>query len=315
MSSPAIAHCRGAISRTGLAEYRGASVNGLYESRPRALDRTEQQRAQRLLAGCFPTISPALGAGLPIEGPDWMFKYEVKLNDEDLAEINQMLPWFAGTELADGRLLGSLTARPGKRELVQPIPDKRIRQLNETENLAGKTVLEIGCFEGIHTLGLCSFGADVTAVDLRPLNVIKTAARLACYGYSAAVFPLDVEDPGVELPQFDIVFHCGVLYHLENPVTHLDRLLPRCRAIYLDTHVAAETDEDAVLEVGERVFRGHHHYEAGWADPFSGRGSGAFWLRTSDLVALLDKAGFDTDIWSERDERNGRRVGLFARAR
>jgi tRNA (mo5U34)-methyltransferase len=244
-----------------------------------------------------------------------MFKYDVKLNDEDLAEINRMLPWYAGTELGDGRVLGSLTARPGKRESIQAIPDKRITKLNGTLGLSGKTVLEIGCFEGIHTLGLCSYGAKVTAVDIRPLNVIKTAARLACYGYSASVFPIDVEDQTVELPDFDIVFHCGVLYHLEDPVTHLARLLPRCRAIYLDTHVAAEADDDATLEAAGRVYHGHQHHEAGWADPFSGRGGGAFWMRTSDLIGFLNESGFEVDIWSERDERNGRRIGVLAQTR
>ena len=243
-----------------------------------------------------------------------MFKYEVTLKDDDLEEINRILPWHAGSQLDDGRIVGSITARPGKREQLGDVPDKRITQLHEALNLEGKRVLEIGCFEGIHTLGLCSYGADVTAVDLRPLNVIKTAARLACYGYSASVFPLDVEDPSAELPEFDIVFHCGVLYHLEDPVTHLARLLPRCRAIYLDTHVAGDTDEDAKLEAGGRVFLGHHHYEAGWNDPFSGRGRGAFWLRTADLIDLLKEAGFESEIWSERDERNGRRIGLLAQA-
>lgn len=244
-----------------------------------------------------------------------MLKYDVSLNDDDLDQINRMLPWFAGTQLPDGRILGSLEARPGKRELVQSIPDKRITRLDHTLGLSGKKVLEIGCFEGIHTIGLCSFGADVMAVDLRPLNVIKTMARLASYGYSAAVFPIDVEDPKVELPEFDLVFHCGVLYHLEDPVSHLTRLLSRCRAIYLDTHVAGEDQNDAVLEAGGRTFSGHHHHEAGWADPFSGRGAGAFWLKTSDLVTLLDEGGFDVEMWSERDERNGRRVGLLGRAR
>lgn len=244
-----------------------------------------------------------------------MLKYDVTLKDEDLDQINGMLPWFAGSALPDGRIIGSPGARPGKRELVQGIPDKRIQRLNETLGLARKKILEIGCFEGIHTIGLCSFGAEVMAVDLRPLNVIKTMARLAAYGYSAAVFPIDVEDPKLELPDFDLIFHCGVLYHLEDPVSHLDRLLPRCRAIYLDTHVAQEDQDDSILEARGRTFSGHHHYEAGWADPFSGRGSGAFWLKTSDLVGLIHEAGFDVDIWSERDERNGKRVGLLARAR
>lgn len=118
-----------------------------------------------------------------------MFRYDVKLKDEDLAEFNRLLPWHAGTQLADGRIMGSLEARPGKREAIQPIPDKRITRLDDILNLDGKQVLEIGCFEGIHTIGLCSYGAKVTAVDLRPINVIKTAVRLAAYGYSATVLP------------------------------------------------------------------------------------------------------------------------------
>jgi tRNA (mo5U34)-methyltransferase len=241
-----------------------------------------------------------------------MFQYNVKLKDEDLAELNRLLPWHAGTQLEDGRILGSLEARRGKREEVQRIPDKRITRLNQALDLRDKTVLEIGCFEGIHTIGLCSYGAKVTAVDLRPLNVIKTAVRLAAYGYAASVLPLDVEDETVEIPDFDVVFHCGVLYHLEDPVDHLKRLLPHAGTIYLDTHVAEEDQEDATLESGGQTFVGHKHYEAGWNDPFSGRGTGAFWLKTSDLKRLLDEAGFKTEVWSERQERNGFRIGLLA---
>jgi hypothetical protein len=242
----------------------------------------------------------------------WMLRYDVKLKDEDLEQLNRLLPWYAGTELPDGRLIGSLDARPGKRDRVQPIPDKRITQLHETVDLAGKTVLEVGCFEGIHTIGLCSYGAIVTAVDVRAVNVVKTSARLAAYGVSATVLPIDVEDDSIEFPQFDVVFHCGVLYHLEDPVRHLDRLLPRCNAIYLDTHVADEARADSTLESGGRTFRGFYYREGGWADPYSGRGEGAFWLKTADLRQLLEDAGFRTELWSERAERNGPRIGLFA---
>lgn len=244
-----------------------------------------------------------------------MQRYEVKLSDADLDEFNQMLPWHAGTRLPDGRIIGSLTARATKRESVEPVPDKRITRLHQTLNLTGKRVLEIGCFEGIHTLGLCEYGANVTAVDLRPINVIKTSARLAAYGVSANVFPLDVEEESVVLPQFDIVFHCGVLYHLEEPVRHLKRLLPHCNAIYLDTHIAREDEEAATLTSGGKTYYGHHHDEGGWKDPFSGRGHSAFWLKLSDLSGLLQVEGFDVDVWGVREERNGPRVGLLARRR
>lgn len=241
-----------------------------------------------------------------------MHRYDVKLSDADLDEFNRLLPWYAGTRLPDGRVVGSLTARANKREAVEPVPDKRITRLHAELDLAGRKVLEVGCFEGIHTLGLCGYGADVTAVDLRPINVIKTCTRLAAYGASAHVFTIDVEDESVELPAFDVVFHCGVLYHLEEPVRHLQRLLPRCNAIYLDTHIAREDENEATLTSGGTTYHGHHHEEGGWKDPFSGRGKGAFWLKLSDLRGLLENAGFSVDVWGVRDERNGPRVGLLA---
>jgi tRNA (mo5U34)-methyltransferase len=238
--------------------------------------------------------------------------YSIKLTDEDLEEFNSMLPWYAGTKLPDGRIIGSLNARPGKRDAPQPIPDKRITRLHEAIDLRGKRVLEVGCFEGIHTIGLCGYGAIVTAVDVRPVNVVKTAVRLAAYGVSATVLPFDVEDEALDFPDFDVVFHCGVLYHLEEPVRHLERLLAHCQSMYLDTHVADELRSGSTLESGGRIFRGHYYREGGWADPFSGRGEGAFWLMKADLLGLFERAGFRTELWSERMERNGPRIGLFA---
>ena len=234
-----------------------------------------------------------------------------RISDADLAYINKALPWYAATALPDGRIVGSLTARPGKREVVEPIPDPRITHLDQAIGLEGKDVLEVGCFEGIHTLGLWCYGANVTAVDLRFENVLKSLARLAVYGASARVVRMDVEDAGVDLARFDVAFHCGVLYHLEDPVQHLKRLLPCCDAIYLDTHIAREDETAATLHSGGRAWSGRRYVEGGLADPFSGRGASAFWLRLSDLQAILTQEGFACDLWQVREERNGPRVGLL----
>lgn len=234
------------------------------------------------------------------------------LSDQALADINQALPWFAGTALPDGRVVGNIGTREHKRDTLQAVPDKRIVQLHRRVDLAGKTVLEVGCFEGIHTLGLLQMGADVVAIDVRPLNVIKTLARLAAHGCATRVHVVDLEDPAVVLGAFDVVFHCGVLYHLEDPVTHLLKAMQACRVMYLDTHVAEQGRDDDMLLVSGRRFRGYRHGEGGWQDPFSGRGSSAFWLRQDDLLTLLDEGGFDCELWSERAERNGARVGLLA---
>ena len=242
-----------------------------------------------------------------------MSRMNAPMSDLSLQELNDTLPWHAGTLLPDGRLVGRLDARADKRTDVQPIPDKRIRRLDEALPLAGKSVLEIGCFEGIHTLGLRHFDANVTAVDIRPSNVLKTLARLSAHGESAGVFILDVEDANVDLGHFDVVFHCGVLYHLEDPVSHLRAILPACDAIYLDTHVAEPGRDQDTLVVGDQSYQGYRHHEGGWQDPFSGRAASAFWLTLDDLQGLIKAQGFECQTWSERAERNGARVGLFAR--
>jgi SAM-dependent methyltransferase len=245
-----------------------------------------------------------------------MSRFPIPPNDRALAEFNALLPWFAATALQDGRQIGTTKARESKRNELEPIPDKRIARLAREYPDPGNSVLELGCFEGIHTLGLREFYDDVTAVDVRPVNVLKTLARLAVHGVSAKVHVLDVEDPMGQLPRFDLIFHCGVLYHLADPVTHLRRLLAHCgKAVYLDTHIADATLVDGALDVGDSRFEGHRFKEGGWADPYSGRGDSAFWLKLQDLRAVIESEGFETELWSQRAERNGPRVGLLARRR
>lgn len=237
------------------------------------------------------------------------------LSERALQDLNDALPWFAGTALPDGRIVGRLDARAHKRDTVQPVPDKRIVRLHEALDLSDKTVLEVGCFEGIHTLGLVEFCPRVTAIDVRPLNVVKTLARLSAHGRSAAVYTVDIEQPGAWSGPFDVIFHCGVLYHLEDPVTHLRAALTACDAIYLDTHIASPGRDSDEASFGGRTFRGYRHTEGGWSDPFSGRGSSAFWLRRDDIERLFAEAGFSFEPWSEREERNGARIGVLGRRR
>jgi SAM-dependent methyltransferase len=240
-----------------------------------------------------------------------MRKFPVQLDDRALQEFNDMLPWFAGMALPDGRVLGKVGTRENKRDVLETVPDKRIVRLNAEVGLAGKSVLELGCFEGLHTLGLRMFSSDVTAVDIRAVNVLKTLARLSAFGTSANVFQFDVETIDANFPDYDVIFHCGVLYHLEDPVAHLLRLLPHCRAMYLDTHVAPPGANDTLVSTGE-TYQGHRFVEGGWADPFSGRAPEAFWLLQSDIITLFERHGFATTVWSERAERNGPRIGLLA---
>jgi hypothetical protein len=237
------------------------------------------------------------------------------LSDAELAALNGLLPWRAFTVDRHGRRFGGV-AWKGKRDQAQPIPDRRIVLMNERFGLHGRSVLEVGCFEGIHTIGLCGFGALVTAVDGRIENVVKTIVRTSLYGCTPRVFKHDVEQVPVaaDLLRADLMHHVGVLYHLSDPVRHLldiGRYIGL--GVMLDTHFAADAEAQSSYEV-DGVSYGYKPYrELGHADAFSGLYPESKWLRLDTITALLKQTGFRrVDLVETRQERNGPRALLFA---
>jgi 2-polyprenyl-3-methyl-5-hydroxy-6-metoxy-1,4-benzoquinol methylase len=237
------------------------------------------------------------------------------LTDGELRELNGLLRWHCFTADSHGRRFGRRSA-PGKRETPQAVPDPRIVQMDERFGLAGKSVLEVGCFEGVHTTGLVRRGATVTAIDSRMENVVKTIVRTALFGCQATVFKCDVEieSERARLPSVDLLHHVGVLYHLADPVTHLERLGALVReGIMLDTHYAEPHEAVLHYEVGGRSIAYRHYREGGRREVFSGMYDHAKWLTLDTLSDLLRRIGFSTvEIVEKRAERNGPRVMLFA---
>lgn len=237
------------------------------------------------------------------------------LEDAELTELNAALPWNCFTVDGRGRRFGA-AARTGKRDEPQAVPDPRIAALHQRFNLEDASVLEIGCFEGVHTAGLCGFAREVTAVDGRVENVVKTIVRTAMMGYHPAVFLCDVEDErqAARLPDVDVVHHVGVLYHLKDPVAHLAAVARRTRRVMmLDTHFAHPGDANASLTSGGRTYRCRRYREFGHADVFSGMYEHSMWMMLDDLTAILAAAGLTkSEIVERRDERNGPRVLLYA---
>jgi tRNA (mo5U34)-methyltransferase len=237
-----------------------------------------------------------------------------RLPDADLERLNELLPWRCFTVDSQGRAFGAAAWR-GKRVTPEPIPDRRIVLFDERFGLSDKHVLEIGCFEGVHTIALSRRAQAVTAVDARVENVVKTVVRCAFFDERPRALTFDVEsDTDWELLRADLCHHVGVLYHLQDPVTHLRRLGELIgTGLMLDTHFAS--DEQATEEYvvdGER-FRFRPFREHGRRDAFSGMSPTSRWLLLDDLTRVLGEAGFGTvEVVETRDERYGSRVLLFA---
>jgi tRNA (mo5U34)-methyltransferase len=237
------------------------------------------------------------------------------LTDADLHELNRLLKWNCFTVDARGRRVGD-RARAGKREEPQDIPDYRTLLLERTFALADKRVLEIGCFEGVHTIGLCDRALQVTAVDSRLENVAKTILRCYLYGHSPDIRRCNVELEAelAALPDVDVVHHVGVLYHLVDPVAHLERLTVKARlGLLLDTHIATPQQATDSLVSGGHTYRCQRFVEGGVAEVFSGMYAHASWLTLETLMALLKRLGFvRSELIEERAERNGPRVLILA---
>jgi tRNA (mo5U34)-methyltransferase len=238
-----------------------------------------------------------------------------KLSDSDLRRLNRILPWKCFTADSKGRRFGD-AAWANKRCSPQTIPDPRIVVLDQMFDLREKSVLEIGCFEGVHTLGLLQFCGRVVAIDSRIENVVKTIVRTNLFGFKPDVALADIEDP-IELesiPLVDVIHHVGVLYHLKDPAGHLTSLGSKARfGLLLDTHYATPEMANLTYKSKNESFSYFEYAEGGRDEVFSGMYDHAKWLLLDDIKALLIRAGF-TDIRVTCDEmqRNGPRATLYA---
>ena len=238
------------------------------------------------------------------------------LSDGDLAELNAILDWKSFVADRHGRRFGNV-AWSGKRTEPQVIPDPRIVLLNDHLDLSDKHVLEIGCFEGNHTVGLCRLARAVTAVDGRIANVVKTVVRCAMFAQHPTVFKCDVEARPLDVAalEADVVHHVGVLYHLRDPVSHLRDVGQLARVgLMLDTHYALDSEATESYVVGGAEYRYRRYLEFGPDDPFSGMHEHSKWLRLDDILGALAAVGLsDIGVLRTRSERNGARMLAIAR--
>lgn len=242
-------------------------------------------------------------------------RYVDNLSNDDLARLNKLLDWNCFTADGAGRRFGN-AAWEGKRCEPQLIPDKRILLMNERFDLSDKHALEVGCFEGIHTIGLAKFARRVTAIDARIENVVKTIVRCALFGQHPTVFQCDIEGESVntDLLSADVMYHVGVLYHLKDPVSHLLNIGKYIRdGVMLDTHFALADGACEAYEVDGRSYQYKRYSEFGHADPFSGVYDHSKWLLLDDIIGALKASGFaKVDVLEIRHERNGERALLMA---
>jgi SAM-dependent methyltransferase len=237
----------------------------------------------------------------------------ISLSDQQYRDFQSLLDWKTGIRLPDGRVLGV----PRKGTFIVERQDHRVALLAERFQTAEKSVLELGCLEGSHTVQLARVCREVTAVDVRPKNIVCTLTQLFVHGIRNVEVKLaDAEQFDESLGRFDVIFHVGVLYHLVDPVAHLFRIARMADDLLLDTHVCLDDTrfKPADLCQDGRTYRAYWYKEHGWRDVFSGIAPRSRWLHRDALLESLRDAGYqEIEVIETRLERNGPRVCVLAR--
>ncbi|MCI0339422.1 MAG: DUF1698 domain-containing protein [Acidobacteria bacterium] len=105
------------------------------------------------------------------------------------------------------------------------------------QDLSGRRLLDIGCWDGFYSFEAEKHGAEVVAVDCwRPENFFKAREALRS---KVEFHDLNVyEVTRARLGSFDIVFFLGVLYHLRHPLLALEQVCEVTRDFaVIESHV------------------------------------------------------------------------------
>jgi tRNA (mo5U34)-methyltransferase len=168
---------------------------------------------------------------------------------EILRRIEELAPWYHNIDLGNGLFTKDLH---GTRDIfpVQDIPGPLWHLIErDLPDVVNQRVLDIGCNAGYMSFAVKRLGAGyVLGIDT---NQGASTPFIEQAEFCRDVLALDVEfrdqslfDYEPDLP-FDLVLFCGVLYHLEDWATALDKVVsftaPGSSLIVLETAIEPVT--------------------------------------------------------------------------
>ncbi|MFZ5523880.1 MAG: class I SAM-dependent methyltransferase [Pseudomonadota bacterium] len=192
-----------------------------------------------------------------------------------------------------------------------PLSKPPLIALNEIFPLKGKNVIEFGPFDGYQTSGLCSLGANVTAIEARADNVIKTQAALVAAGNKAKIVIDDFHN-SAKYGRFDLVFAHGVYYHSVAPFVFLQNLILLSDNIFLGGFCATDElpiNDWSTLTHKNELYRVKQYIETtGYT---AGINNIAYFFHAEDLMKFFSIQGLKITLLS--DEQRVVTAGRFIR--
>jgi SAM-dependent methyltransferase len=174
----------------------------------------------------------------------------------------------------------------------------RWEQFRLPVELAGKSFLDVGCWEGVHCAEAVRRGADsVVGVDI--CTCPDLTDNVGRYGFE--FLQMDVfGDLWQGLDRFDVVLCSGLIYSVPNPMS----LLSRLRAV---------TGELLVIETASTSLGGDEPMMMFQGDEIGNRSN--WWIPNRPCIeAMLATAGFGgiSTVWQEAREEHWGRLCVHA---
>ncbi|MCM2292027.1 class I SAM-dependent methyltransferase [Allorhizobium sp. BGMRC 0089] len=213
--------------------------------------------------------------------------------------------------------------------------DQRIVEaLDRFGPLDGRTVLEAGPLEGMHTHIINARGpARIDAIEANKLCFLRCLVTKQILNIDRANFLLgDIQEWLARHEEtYDLAFACGVLYHMHDPALLLQRLAKRSKALFLWTHYFSETampEKDIRRgpfsgKVHDHNIDGHtvRYYERSYymananASFCGGMKDRHYWMHRDDILMLLKAFGYDevTILQEEPAHSGGPCFSVFCR--
>lgn len=220
------------------------------------------------------------------------------------ARIEALGPWFQNMDLggawtAPNHFLGDY---PGEKfERFAPhLPD----------DLAGKSVLDIGCNAGFYAIEMKRRGAGrVLGIDSDERYLAQARFASERLGFGDIEYRrLDVYDVGAIGERFDLVIFMGVLYHLRHPLLALDLIhehvaggLLLFQSMQRGSRQLIEVEEDYDFNETEHFFESGypklHFIERQYAGDWTN-----WWVPNRACAeAMLRSAGFAIEVRAEEE--------------
>lgn len=197
-----------------------------------------------------------------------------------------------------------------------------IAQFNSWSPVKGKTILEIGPFEGGNSKQLLDLGANkLVGIEANEEFFKKCELVKKQFGLSGAEFingdcnELLGNDEFQRRYKFDSCIASGVLYHMSEPLRTIDLLCRSAREIFIWTQVTSDTapkgewfeikDKDHSCRARKNIYNSEKHW--GGVDRY------AIWLHPEDLTAAFIRRGFSIHERQQGKTHSGDFVQFFAK--